>query len=438
VKTNTAPPSGMRDLLPEQVELRDRATRAILGAYARFGYSRVETPALESLERLSTGEGGDNEKLIYRVLKRGGKLDIGAAKGPDDLADLALRYDLTVPLARFYAEHAGHLPDPFRSIQIGPVWRAERPQKGRFRQFTQCDIDILGDDSERAEIELIQATATALATLGLDGLTVRVNDRRLLAALVRSCGFEADSLPAVFIIVDKLDKVGQDGVRKELLAKGHAEQAVGRLMEVLARSESAGADDDLLGWVRETLAQHEADSNDGARVAEQRLSRLCDLASRHLPEGVRVAYDLTLVRGMGYYTGTIFEVSAEGYDFSIAGGGRYDEMIGRMSGRSVPACGFSIGFERVIMMLEERGGLPGEAGSRVALFHDKDADTDALLAAAATLRVDDRRVTTLVRRKKFGRQLEELESRGFDGFAVLEPGKELELRTLGGSGGASS
>ncbi len=421
MKTHTAPARGMRDLLPDQVELRDHAAAVILRAYARYGFRRVETPALEHLALLSTGEGGDNEKLIYKVMKRGDKLDLAAAKTPDDLVDHGLRYDLTVPLARFYAEHAAELPTPFRAIQLGPVWRAERPQKGRFRQFTQCDIDVLGEPSVLAEVELVRATVEALTDLGLDGLTVRLGDRRLLSAFVAGCGFDAARTDEVFITVDKLDKIGVDGVRKELLGKGHDTTAVDAACEVLEAVASGDATTAIARW------RDRMDLDEEGEAAEADLLWLETTLKRALPDGADVAIDPTLVRGMGYYTGPLFEISLPGYPFSMAGGGRYDRMIGRISGRDVPACGFSIGFERVVLVLEERGVKPARERRAVALLHGPEVPRDEVVDAAAALRAEDA-VTPVPRRKKLGKQLAELEAQGFDRFALLEPGRPPELR----------
>jgi histidyl-tRNA synthetase len=413
-KMNSAPARGMRDLLPEQVERRDRAVEVILDVYNRFGFRRVETPALEHIGLLTSGQGGDNEKLIFQVLKRGKKLDLAAATCAADVVDFGLRYDLTVPLARFYAAHAAELPQPFRSIQVGPVWRADRPQRGRYRQFTQCDIDVLGEASELAEIELIQATVAALSALGLTGITVRLNDRRLLSALVRGCGFPEQSLPEVFIAVDKLDKIGMAGVAAELEAKGHGPELVGKLAAMLEPEGTSDGADALAGL------QDAAELSADERRAASRLLSVRELAGRGLPEGARVEYDPTLVRGMGYYTGTIFEVSLEGYDFSIAGGGRYDELIGGMTGKAVPACGFSIGFERVLMILEDMGHSARRPELRVALLRGEQLSLTGALQAAEQLRARDFAVTSIPKRKKIARQLDELRAQGYDRFVVLD------------------
>lgn len=423
-KANTSPARGMRDLLPDEVALREWATARILDAYARFGFRRVETPVVESLARLTGGQGGENEKLMYKILKRGQKLDIAGAKSEDDLAEFGLRYDLTVPLARFYAEHRAKLGQPFKAIQVGSVFRAERPQKGRYRQFTQCDIDVLGDDSPTVEVELIEATLTALAALGFEGLVVRLNDRRLLLAMLAACGFADETAAGVLVSVDKLDKVGVDGVLEELSRGEHPAEALER-MGALLRGASESTEAGIAA-----LAALLAD----IPAAADGLSGLVSLAESlngQLPGGARALVDPTLVRGMGYYTGPIFEIALEGVSYSLAGGGRYDEMIGRMIGGEVPACGFSIGFERIMLELEARG--MGETSRRelVALLHDpKRDDPLAVTAAARAWRATGLDVTVLPKRKKLGAQLDELASRGVTQFWVFEPGKEPAPKAL--------
>ncbi len=420
---NVSPPRGMRDLLPDEVELRDWAQGVILDTYTAHGFRHVETPALESIALLTGGGGGENEKLIFKVLKRGEKLDFTAARSEDDLVEYGLRFDLTVPLARYYAANHAQLSQPFKAIQIGPVWRAERPQKGRFRQFTQCDIDVLGEAGESAEAELILATTAALAALGLTAPQVRLNDRRLLRRLAAHCGVnEPAAQERFFITLDKLDKLGPGGVLKEL--REHPELATSgmwdRLTSVLDGSSS---------W---TLADFAA-RIDGAADAEP-LTRILAAVGAALGGAASVAFDATLVRGMGYYTGPIFEIGVEGLPYSIAGGGRYDRMIGALIGRDVPACGFSIGFERVIALLQERGVRAPRGSRRVALLHE--AGTDALgtvLAAAAALRAQGHTVSLTARRRKAGKQLDELQKQGFDGAASLTAvGGEPEVKWFAG------
>ena len=412
MKFDTAPPRGMKDLLPPEVELRDRASAIILATYKRYGFRRVETPALENLRLLLGSGGGENEKLIYKVLKRGAKLDAATTQREDDLADLGLRFDLTVPLARYYAHNRATLPDPFKAIQIGPVWRAERPQKGRFRQFTQCDIDILGVQSEIAEIELILATADALSAIGLEGLTVRINDRRLLTSLVRHCGFEEGRFDSVFIALDKLDKIEAAGVVKELVEEGHAGPAISALMALLETSTAATP-------TPERLAQRLGDSLDPA--ASRALTRIIDTVSGAAAGRLRVVFDPSLVRGMSYYTGPIFEIRHRNEASSIAGGGRYDRMIGKLLGHDVPATGFSIGFERVINILTERGSAGVDRRAKTAIVFDQDtAHLAAVLAMAHDLWDDGRVVMLELNAKRLGKQLQDLESRGFGRVVVFD------------------
>ncbi len=426
-KPDTTPPRGMRDLLPAEVELRDAATQQILAVYRSFGFRRIETPALESLRRLVGSEGGENEKLIFKVLKRGEDLE-DAQRAGGELAEHGLRFDLTVPLARYYAENHAQLPDPLKAIQIGPVWRAERPQKGRYRQFTQCDIDILGVASAVAEVELILATGEALTRLGLSDLTVRINDRRLLGAITRHCGLPEASQGAFFIAFDKLDKIGAEGVLGELREAGHAPAAIERfegLLPTLQKGElSLDALPGLLGGT----------AGDAGPACDS-LAWIIRTVNREMPAGAQVRFDPTLVRGMGYYTGTIFEATSPAFPSSIAGGGRYDKLIGRMIKGDVPACGFSIGFERLVTILSERGagaGTPGPASAprRVAFLVDAAGDLGPVLAAARALRAGGDLVSLEVRRKNVGRQLEALAEQGFSAYAAVEAGGAATVKPL--------
>ena len=412
----------MRDLLPAQVAARDWASARILDVYASYGFSRIETPAVESLPVLLGAQGGENEKLIFKILKRGEKL---SSADPAMVADLGLRFDLTVPLARYYAHLHGHLRDPFRAIQLGPVWRAEQPQKGRYRQFTQCDIDIVGLGSHLAEIELIRATVDALAAVSLKSLTVRINDRRLLVELVRRAGFtDADAGP-VLIALDKIDKIGADGVRRDMLAHGLAGAVVDRFLASIeavehgaASGEPGGASSDLDAGVVEAL---------GAIIGAVRWEREpWAQAGTH----VDIRFDPTLVRGMGYYTGPIFEIAHTGYPSSIAGGGRYDGMIGRFLGRPVPACGFSIGFERLVEILEEAALAGAFAAPRrrvIVLVDERLADLSAPLAYARTERQAGAIVMMEPRSaRSSGRQLYQLARDGFLEGRAYQPDGSFE------------
>ena len=417
----------MRDVLPDEVELRDLATQTILGVYRSYGFRRIETPALENLRLLLSGEGGENEKLIFKVLKRGEELEAARASGGRDLADLGLRFDLTVPLARYYAENHARLPEPLKAIQIGPVWRAERPQKGRYRQFTQCDIDVLGVKSPLVEIELILATCEALSRLQLSDLTVRVNDRRILSAIARHCGFGADEEGSLFIAFDKLDKIGPGGVVAELREAGLAAPAIAKFDASLPALQKRELALDALG--------------DEAREAAASLDTIIRTANAHMPAGARVLLDPTLVRGMGYYTGTIFEITSPAFPSSIAGGGRYDRMVGKLLGRDVPACGFSIGFERLIAILTERreAGAPPAAEvrgteRRIALLVDEAAMTDLgpVIAGARALRAAGDLVSVELKRKNFGKQLDDLQTHGFWGYAVADGSDRPTVKPLTG------
>jgi histidyl-tRNA synthetase len=412
----------MRDVLPDEVALRDWAMGQILTVYRRHGFVRIETPAVESLKLLLRSEGGENEKLIFKILKRGDKL--AAAASPDEMADLGLRFDLTVPLVRYYAHNQARLPQPLKAIQIGPVWRAERPQQGRYRQFTQCDIDILGVASEVAEIELILATTEALAALGLKDLTVRLNDRRVLSAMVAYCGFDPARAGSVFIALDKLDKVGRADVAAELLAAGHAADAIDRLLAILASGTTPADLRVRLGAAADPAVWHG-------------LQRIVDTVEAQAAGRFRLVFDATLVRGMGYYTGPIFEVQHGGQTSSIAGGGRYDRMVGRFIGRDVPATGFSIGFERVIGILLERGPAAETPGERVALVFDETMPALApMLALARDLREQGKHVLLEARAKRLGKQLQELEARGFRRIGLVEADGSVEWRgpRTGGAG----
>jgi histidyl-tRNA synthetase len=409
----TEPPRGMRDILPAEAELRDAAAGTILTVYRRHGFRRIETPALESLQLLTGGGGGENEKLVFKVLKRGEKLDLGAAVTEADLTDLGLRFDLTVPLARYYAHNQGKLPDPLRAVQIGPVWRAERPQRGRYRQFTQCDIDILGVASEIAEIELILATTEALGALGLDGLTVRINDRRLLTAMASWCGFAPERHASVFITLDKWDKLSPGEIRGELEQAEHPPAAIARLMDLYAQTALVHG----LDAMRTHLG------NPGADGTFEALARTIEAVSTAAGGRFGIAFDPTLVRGMGYYTGPIFEIRSSSFaGGSIAGGGRYDGMIGGLLGRPVPATGFSIGFERVVDIL---GRMPTRATSgdkRLALLFDEAApELGGVLRAAQELRDQGYLVALERRARNLGTQRAMLEKEGYDGVATMGP-----------------
>jgi histidyl-tRNA synthetase len=357
------PVKGMKDMLPAEMQVRDYVTGLIKETYKSFGFSPIETPCVEHIENLCSKQGGDNEKLIFKIMKRGEKLDLQRAETEADVTDSGLRYDLTVPLSRFYSNNANDLPSPFKALQIGSVWRADQPQRGRFRQFVQCDIDILGEAGCLAEIELILATTTLLGRLDFSDFKVRINERRILKAMASYSGFAEDQFDTVFIILDKMDKIGWDGVKKELAEAGFEQEKVDRYVSMFLEMESAP---DSLRYLEETLGGILEDGVIGnLRTIRESVeaTRACEF---------ELVFDPTLVRGMSYYTGTIFEIEMAQFGSSVAGGGRYDKMIGKFTGNDVPACGFSIGFERIITILMEQGfEIPGAAGKKAYLVEKK-------------------------------------------------------------------
>ncbi|MCR4924063.1 MAG: histidine--tRNA ligase [Lachnospiraceae bacterium] len=345
------PVTGMKDILPKEMIIRDYVTSLVKETYKNFGFTPMETPIVEHIENLLSKNGGENEKLIFKVLKRGEKLNLSEAKSENDLSDSGLRYDLTLPLARYYSNHANELPSPFKALQIGSVFRADRPQKGRFRQFTQCDIDILGDGSCLSEIELILATTTLLGKLDFKGFTVRINDRRILKAMAAYSGFKEEDYDNVFIILDKMDKIGLLGVKEELVNSGFAPEAVDKYTGLF---ENTGNDRESIKKLFDIL------SVEGSELEGNELITIIDSVNATKTVDFKVEFDPSLVRGMSYYTGTIFEISMDEFGSSVAGGGRYDEMIGKFTGSRTPACGFSIGFERIItILLEKDFKVPG-------------------------------------------------------------------------------
>ena len=402
------PTKGMNDYLPADMRLREYVLNLIKTTYAGYGFCQIETPCVEHIENLTSKQGGENEKLIFKILKRGEKL--AEAHTPDEMCDSGLRYDLTLPLSRYYANNMASLPSPFKALQIGNVWRADRPQKGRFRQFTQCDIDILGDATNLAEIELINATTSVLCKLGFENFKVRVNDRRILKAMAAAAGFAEESYGEVFIILDKMDKIGLEGVEKELLESGYLQAAV---EAYVAFFRKAGQGLGCAEFCGEALA----DTLEAGVV--QNLDTILDCVRATAAGSFELVFDPTLVRGMGYYTGTIFEVELPEFGSSVAGGGRYDEMVGRFCGQKVPACGFSIGFERIITILKDRGFTPPQEGSRVAFLADKALSGQQLVELfrqAAELRAQGVQVMVTTRKKNAKNQKEVLKAEGYTDF----------------------
>lgn len=399
------PVKGMNDFLPSDMRLREYVISVIKETYGNFGFAQIETPLVEHIENLQSKQGGENEKLIFKILKRGDKLNIDSAKVDTDLVDSGLRYDLTLPLARYYANNSEQLFTPFKALQIGNVFRADRPQKGRFRQFTQCDIDILGDDTMLAETELISATSTLLLKLGFEGFRVRVNDRRILKAMASSCNMPEDRLSSVYISLDKLDKIGTDGVKAELISGGFDQKDVDRYLAMFLNREGKSCSE-LCAGLGEFL---------DPTVAEG-IDNLISTVSASLGNRFTLEFDPTLVRGMGYYTGTIFEVEMVELNSSVAGGGRYDEMIGKFGANPTPACGFSIGFERIITILKDRGFVVPVKGESIAFLVDKKASSEVtaeVFETAANLRAEGARVMIAKRNKNAKRQKELLEQEGY-------------------------
>ena len=402
--------TGMKDILPEEMFIRDYLINIIKKTYGSFGFTSIETPAMEHIENLLSKQGGDNEKLIFKILKRGEKLKLENINDENDLVDAGLRYDLTLPLARYYSNNQANLPNPFKALQIGNVYRADRPQKGRFRQFTQCDIDILGEASNLAEIELILATTKALSEIAKGKhFSLRINDRRILMAMALYAGYDEDNIGNVFIILDKMDKIGMEGVKKELTELDGEEKCSKylSLFEGLKDNTEAvlSLKDKLKGFIEDGV-----------------LEGLCEIMDTVLEVNTNdfsLVFDPTLVRGMGYYTGTIFEVSMEGFSGSVAGGGRYDKMIGRFTGNDTPACGFSIGFERIITILLDAGFKIPDESRKIAFLYEKNIDGNVLkdiLKEAASLREAGNivLVSKMNKNKKF--QKEGLEKQGYTEF----------------------
>lgn len=366
------PVTGMKDILPEEMQIRDYVIGVIKETYRSFGFTPIETPCMEAIANLSSKQGGENEKLIFKVLKRGEKLKLESAQSEADLVDMGLRYDLTLPLARFYANHANDLPSPFKALQIGNVWRADRPQRGRYRQFTQCDIDILGEPSNLAEIELILATTTTLGRLGFHGFEIRINERGMLKAMAEYSGFLKDSLESVFITLDKMDKIGIKGVAEELEKNGFAKESIDKYLDLFSEAESEADSIRAVEMLSERLGEFLPEG------IKQNLKEIIQSVEQTKDADFKMVFDPTLVRGMGYYTGTIFEIAIPEFGGSCGGGGRYDKMIGNFTGNSVPACGFSIGFERIILLLMEQGFQIPDQPKKTAYLIEKNYPSDKL------------------------------------------------------------
>ena len=407
------PVNGMKDILPAEMEIRDYVTSVIKDTNRSFGFTPIETPCMENIANLSNKQGGENEKLIFKVLKRGEKLNLETAKEEADVVDFGMRYDLTVPLSRFYANHANDLPTPFKALQIGSVWRADRPQRGRYRQFTQCDIDILGEPSNLAEIELITATTTTIGRLGFKNFEIRINERRILKAMAAYSGFEEKDYDSIFITLDKMDKIGLEGVAAELGEEGYAKESIDKYLELFEllkdRKDVAEGVAFLKDKLGDFLDQEVADS----------LTEIATAVNATKNAEFTLVFDPTLVRGMSYYTGTIFEIAMPELGAACGGGGRYDKMIGKFTGNDVPACGFSIGFERIILLLMESGFKIPERPKRVAYLVEKKYPAEKLvdvMKQAKEARENGQQVLVVRMNKNKKFQKEQLSKEGYEEF----------------------
>ena len=404
------PVTGMKDILPAEMAVRDYVMNQIRETYRGFGFTSIETPCVEHIENLTSKQGGDNEKLIFKIMKRGEKLRLDTAETENDLTDSGLRYDLTVPLCRYYANNAASLPAPFKALQMGSVWRADKPQRGRFRQFVQCDIDILGDPSRLAEIELILATTTLLGKVGFKGYHVRINDRNILKGMASYCGFPEESFDQVFIILDKMDKIGMEGVASELSEAGYEKDKIDQYLALFGSVTPDAAGVRSLGETLKDVMEPEKAEN---------LAAIMDSVNSIATSQFDIIFDPTLVRGMSYYTGTIYEIQVDGFPGSVGGGGRYDKMIGKFTGMETPACGFSIGFERIITILMEEGfTIPGSTEKKAFLI-EKGVSAEVMTAAIKEA-MDERArgvsvlVSQMNKNKKF--QKENLQKEGYTEF----------------------
>ncbi len=404
------PVTGMKEILPREMEIRDYLKGIINETYRSFGFNPIETPCLEDIRNLLSKQGGENEKLIFKVLKRGEKLNLETAGSEEDLVDMGLRYDLTVPLVRFYSNNSANLPQPFKALQMGNVWRADRPQRGRYRQFMQCDIDILGEASNMAEIELILATTTTLGKIGFKNFEIRINERRLLRAMVAYAGFSDESFDEVCIILDKLDKIGIDGVKEELLKSGFEAASIDKYVALFENNDGTL---DNLKRIKDTLAGFLDEE------VSTSLTEIIESVEKVKTADFKMVFDPSLVRGMGYYTGTIFEIAIPEFGGSCGGGGRYDKMVGNFTGQDVPACGFSIGFERIVLLLMESGFKVPGAGDKKAYLVEKTMPADKyadILSKAMKERENGRQILVCKMNKNKKFQKEQLEAEGYTDF----------------------
>lgn len=410
------PVNGMKDILPAEMEIRDYVTSVIKDTYRSFGFTPIETPCMENIANLTSKQGGENEKLIFKVMKRGEKLNLETAKEESDVVDFGMRYDLTVPLSRYYSNNANNLPSPFKALQMGSVWRADRPQRGRYRQFTQCDIDILGEPSNLAEIELITATTTTIGRLGFENFEIRINERRILKAMAAYSGFAEEDYDSVFITLDKMDKIGVEGVASELAQDGYPQKNIDKYLDLFKLLEQTRDVTEGVNILSEKLGEY---------LDEEVVTNMTEIATAvNATKGAKfeLVFDPTLVRGMSYYTGTIFEISMPELGAACGGGGRYDKMIGKFTGNDVPACGFSIGFERIILLLMESGFKIPESPKKVAYLVEKKYPADKLVDVmnqAKDARANGQQVLVVRMNKNKKFQKEQLMKEGYEEFVEL-------------------
>lgn len=404
------PVTGMKDILPEEMKIRNYVQNVIKDTYKAFGFTQIETPCVENISNLTNKQGGENEKLIFKILKRGEKLNLETAQTEADVVDNGLRYDLTVPLVRYYSKNANDLPSPFKALQMGNVWRADRPQRGRYRQFMQCDIDILGDPSNLAEIELILATTTTLGKLGFKNFQIRINERRILKAMAAYSGFPEECYDSVFIILDKMDKIGLEGVKEELIKYNFTPESVEKYTHLF---EEIKNQDNPIEYLAEKLGDYMGED------VKLWMAEIIDSVKATKSSDFEIVFDPTLVRGMSYYTGTIFEIAIPEFGGSCGGGGRYDKMVGKFTGHDVPACGFSIGFERIVLLLMEQGFQIPEDYDKVVYLIEKGVDGQELCDVIAQAQEERKNgtqvlVTRMNKNKKF--QKEQLNAQGYENF----------------------
>ena len=407
---------GTNDYLPNEVEIRDYLQERILSVYKENGFEHIITPAIEDIENLDKSDGGENLNLIFKIMKRGDKLDKALASGvtaanENELADMGLRYDLTLPLSRYYANNKDKLTLPMKCIQIDRVYRAERPQKGRLREFVQCDIDIIGSESTDSEIELILTTTKALDAIGLKNYKVKLNDRRLLRAVLQSFGFAENDLDSVCITFDKMDKIGLTGVVEELTEKGFEKDAVDNFEKFLSEGD----------FTLESLKSRLED-----KTPAESLEHIIDTVNELTGNAFELVFDLSLVRGQGYYTGTVFEVESIDFKGAVAGGGRYDHLIGKFLNEDIPAVGFSIGFERIFGILMNNGISIPQRADKIAVVYEDGQLKDAVKAADA-LREQGKIASLYIKPKKLGKFLNKLEERGYDGFLNVGVSEEVSM-----------